>query len=243
MNATGLILRDFDKVPVGSIPGVPAMGDQFTLTDAEIEERFIEQQASRSSLLDIRKANYDTLKSFNQNPYPLCWAFSSTKAAMYCRAIAGLPPVILSPWYVAGNVVNWRSTGYYGAASLRFIIEHGAPAMEKCPRYARSAVTSDAAQNAELHKVTEWWDGSDNRREMQQQLKSVLVMGIPAVVDLPSMAHSMCAIAIASLNPLVILYDNSWAQIEHPEGLHIGRGADTQPGGLVIPRVSTVSPN
>lgn len=237
---TGLIPRDYSAYPVGYLAFAPAFPDDQLIPESDWPALWAEQQANQASLLNLRQANYDTLKSLDQNGYGLCWAFSSTKATMYVRAIMGLPLARLSAWYVAGMIKGWRDQGGWGAASLEFIVQHGVPLMEKCPKYSRSAVAADAADNAELHKVTEWWDGSDNPTLAQKQLVSSLLRDIPCVVDLNDMGHSMCAIAIGNLNPLEIIYDNSWGD-QGEQGLYRGRGARARPDGLVIPRVSIPS--
>ncbi len=69
---------------------------------------------------------------------------------------------------------------------------------------------------------------------------SMLLRGVPCVVDLNDMGHSMCAIDIESLNPLKIVYDNSWGE-QGDRGLYVGSGARARPDGLVIPRVTLPS--
>jgi hypothetical protein len=69
---------------------------------------------------------------------------------------------------------------------------------------------------------------------------SMLLKRRPCVVDLNDMGHSMCAIDIDSLNPLRIVYDNSWGE-QGDRGLYVGQGARARPDGLVVPRVVTPS--
>lgn len=169
-----------------------------------------------------------------------CWAFSSTKATMYLRAIANEPLLRLSAYFVAGNVKNWRDEGGYGAESLEWIIKHGAPIEALCPTYRSSNVTNECKANAEFHRVTEWWDGSDSTEQATKQMISCLLRNQPCVVDLNDMGHSMNAIAIESLSPLTIIYDNSWGE-QGDHGLYRGTGARARPDGLVIPRVTLPS--
>jgi hypothetical protein len=169
-----------------------------------------------------------------------CWAFSSTKACMYTRALAGEPPLRLSAWYVAGKIKGWRDEGGWGAASLEFIAQSGVPVLDLCPKYSHSYDTEAAAANGAFHKFSEWWDGSDNPSVAQKQLVSMLLKRRPCVVDLNDMGHSMCAIDIDSLSPLRIVYDNSWGE-QGDRGLYVGQGARARPDGLVVPRVVTPS--
>lgn len=237
---TGLIPRDFKKHPVGCMAFAPAFPDDQLIDSSEWADRLNEIRTTKSGLLDLRTANYDILKSLDQNGYGLCWAFSSTKATMYTRAIMNEPPVVLSAWYVAGIINGWADQGGWGANSLKFIRETGVPAIDKCSKYSKSSVAPDVLESAALHKVTEWWDGSDDPTTAQKQLVSMLLSRIPCVVDLNDMGHSMCAIDIASLNPIKIIYDNSWGE-QGDHGLYVGQGARARPDGLVIPRVSVPS--
>lgn len=238
--STGLIPRDYKSHPVGCYAFAPEFPDSELIPDSEWAARLDENRRTQSGLLDIRNANYETLRSLDQGELGLCWAFSSTKAVMYLRATMNEPPLRLSAWWVAGKVVNWRDQGYWGSASLAQIVSGGVPAESYCPSYRSSYDNAETQANAALHKVTEWWDGSDDPAKAQKQLVSMLLKRIPCVVDLNDMGHSMCAIDIQSLSPLAIIYDNSWGE-QGDRGLYVGTGARARPDGLVIPRVSNAS--
>src|SRR5690349_19632920 len=229
--ATGLIPRNYSTHPVGCYGFAPAFPESELVPEDEWADRLAENRRTRSGLLDLREARYDVLRSLNQGSFGLCWSFSTTKAVMYTRALMNEPPVVLSAWYVAGRIKDWRDEGGWGAAALQLVVETGVPALEECPRYGRSAGQADAEADAAQHKVTEWWDGSDDPRLAQKQLVSMLLKRVPCVVDLNDMGHSMCAIDIESLNPLRIIYDNSWGE-QGDRGLYVGQGARARPDGL-----------
>lgn len=237
---TGLIPRPLKKFPIGCFAYAAEFPDSELIPDSEWSERFEKMRSDKTGLLDLRKEYYDILHSYDQNGFGLCWAFSSTKASAYHRVLSGLTPMRLSAYWVAGQVKGWRDQGGWGAESLEMLVGSGAPVESYCPKYSRQYDTPDARANAALHKVTEWWDGSDNPTKAQKQLVSMLLQGRPCVVDLNVMGHSMCAIDIGSLNPLEIIYDNSWGD-GGEDGLYRGRGAYARPDGLVIPRVVTAS--
>lgn len=239
--STGLIPRDYARHPVGSYAAAPEFPDDQLIPEAEWPERLAELRATKSGLLDLRELYYDFLKSLDQDGLGLCWAFSTTKAVMYVMALMGLPHTRLSAWYVAGMIKGWRDQGGWGAASLEFVVNKGVPAESFCPDYDRRHATPEAAADALNHKVTEWWDGSDNPAKAQKQLVSMLLSRVPCVVDLNDMGHSMCAIDIDSLSPLTIVYDNSWGTNGDPKGLYRGTGPRARPDGLVIPRVTLPS--
>lgn len=238
--STGLIPRDYSRHPVGCYEFAPAFPDEELIPESEWQGLLDEMRRTKSGLLDLREANYETLRSLDQDGLGLCWAFSSTKAVMYLRMLMNQPPLRLSAWWVAGKVVNWRDQGYWGSASLKQIVDAGVPAESFCPGYRSSYDTQATRDNARLHRVTEWWDGSSDPRVAQKQLISMLLKRVPCVVDLNDMGHSMCAIDIASLNPITIVYDNSWGE-QGDRGLYRGTGARARPDGLVIPRVTLPS--
>ena len=239
--STGLIPRDYARHPVGSMAFAPAFPDSELIPEDEWPARLEANRKNKAGLLDLREAHYETLRSLDQDGLGLCWAFSSTKAVMYVRARMNAAMVRLSAWWVAGKVVGWRDQGYWGSASLAQIVKEGVPAESYCPSYKSSYDTPDCRANAATHKVTEWWDGSNDPTLATKQCVSSLLRGIPCVVDLNDMGHSMCAIDIGSLSPLEIIYDNSWGE-QGEKGLYRGRGARARPDGLVIPRVSLPSP-
>lgn len=238
--STGLIPRDFKSHPVGCFAYAPAFPDDALIPESEWPARLAQQKADRASLLDLRTTYYDTLKSLNQNGYGLCWAFSSTKATMYIRATQHGVFERLSAYWVAGKVMNWRDQGYYGAASLGQIVKAGVPLESLCPTYSSRNDTPECQADAATRKVTEWWDGSDDRDLARRQMVSSLLVGIPCVVDLNWLSHSMAAIHIESLNPLTIYFDNSWGEGNN-KGLYIAKGSQAIPDGLVIPRVATAA--
>ena len=239
--ATGLVPRNYRALPVGCLAFAPAFPDSELIPEGEWPARLAENRDTKSGLLDLRERHYDVLRSLDQDGLGLCWAFSSTKATMYLRALMNEPGLRLSAWWVAGKVVGWRDQGYWGSASLAEIVKEGVPAESFCPDYHSSHDTAECRANAALHKVTEWWDGSNDPNQAQRQLVSMLLKRVPCVVDLNDMGHSMCAIDIASLSPLQIVYDNSWGEGDN-KGLYIGQGPRARPDGLVMPRVTLPSP-
>lgn len=236
--STGLIPRDYRLHPVGCFEFAPAFPDEELIPENEWQDRWTAQRGN--SLLDLRNANYEILHSLDQNGFGLCWAFSTTKATMYLRAVANEVLLRLSAYWVAGRVKGWRDEGGWGAESLAKIVAEGAPVEALCPTYRSSNDTAETRANAAFHKVTEWWDGSDSVEQATKQMISSLLRNIPCVVDLNDMGHSMCAIDIERLNPLTIIYDNSWGS-SGDRGLYRGTGARARPDGLVVPRVTRPS--
>lgn len=234
----GLIPRNYDTHPSGYCSVAPTFDPGLIIPENEWESRLKDQQQANASLYDLREANYSVLKSLDQNGKGLCWAFSTTKAMMYIRAVMNAPLEILSAWYVAGKIKNWRDEGGWGSASLDFVAKNGVPLMSMCPSYSRQYDTSEVRDNAALYKATEWWDGTESREQNKKIMISAFLLGLPPVLDLNWMGHSMCGCRLVSINPLVVDCDNSWGESSGTRGLYRLEGTKAVPDGLVIPRVS-----
>ncbi len=237
--STGLIPRDYRSHPSGYLSCAPTFSDALLIPESEWEERLKEQQANKGSLFDLRESKYDTLKSLDQDGLGLCWAFSSTKSVMYLRAIMNEPGVRLSAWWVAGKVVRWQDQGYWGSASLKQIADGGVPSEAKCPAYKQSYDTADVAADAATRKVTEWWDGTEDRDRNRQIMVTAFLLGLAPVMDLNFLGHSMCGCYLESINPLVVYCDNSWGESSGVKrGLYKLTGSEAIPDGVVVPRVT-----
>lgn len=233
--STGGIPRNFKTHPVGCYAEAPAFPDSELIPEDQWADRWNEKMKNQSSLLHIRQDNYDLLQSLFQNGKGLCWAFSTTKAAMYIRKLMGEPDLRFSGWYTAGIVKGWADEGGWGAESLAQGAKNGFATLDEVPSYSSQYATADIAAKAAQRRITEWWDGSDSPSLAQKQAISMLLNDIPCVVDLNVMSHSMCCVWF-TLNPITFIYDNSWGE-QGDHGLYKGQGAYAMPDGLVIPRV------
>ena len=238
--STGLIPRNYGKHPSGYLASAPSFPDELLIPESEWASRLAAQQAAKSSLWDLREANYDTLRSLDQNGKGLCWAFSTVKAVMYLRAIMGEPAARLSAWWVAGKIKNWRDEGGWGSASLAHIVSEGVPEESFCPSYRPPTNNEACSENAKKHRVTEWWDGSESREQNRKIMVTCFLLGMPPVLDYNHMSHSMCGCRLVSVNPLVVDCDNSWGEGNN-RGLLRLEGSKAIPDGLVIPRVTAAA--
>lgn len=234
----GLIPRDYAANPSGCMAAAPTFPSELLVPESEWAARLAIQQANQASLFDMRESNYDVLKSLNQGQYSLCWAFSTTKAVMYLRAVMNADPVRLSAWWVAGKVKGWRDQGGWNQQSLAQIVSAGVPSESLCPSYQSSFDTAATRTDAATRKVTEWWDGSESRDMNRRIMVSCFLMGLPPVCDYNHISHSMCGCRLVSLNPLTIDCDNSWGEGSGTKGLYRLQGEKAVPDGLAIPRVT-----
>lgn len=241
----GLIPRNYRSHPTGYLAAAPAYPSSLLIDEAEWPERLKEQQAKKSSLYDLRNAYYDVLKSLNQNGYGLCWAFSSTKASMYARVLAGLVPFRLAAYWVAGQVKRWRDEGGWGAESLSLIAKSGVPQESFCPNYSSRNDTQEAAANASLHKMQEWYDGSESRDLNRKIMVSSYLLNLPNVKDYNHLGHSMAGCYLESIKPLIVYCDNSWGEIDQfgPRGLYKLTEEEAIPDNIVVAAVTSASRN
>ncbi len=235
--ATGYIPRDYASHPSGCYAAAPSAPDDWLVPPSEQEGRLAEQKARKASLWDLREANYDALKSLNQGQHPLCWAFSSTKSAMYLEAIMGTPTV-LSAFWTAGISNGWRDQGGWGASSTDGLAKVGGVPASACPDFRSSYDNAANRALAAKRKVIEWYDGSEDRSKNTQIMISAFLLGLSPVLDYSWLGHSMAGCYIESINPLVVYADNSWGAIEQygPKGLYKLTGSHAIPDGIVVPR-------
>lgn len=238
----GLLVRDYSMHAPGYAPGVPVYPDELLITDpAEQQKRLDDQIANRSSLWDLRMANYDILKSLDQNGYGLCWNFSTTKSNMYAKARMGGKLIRLAAYWSAGKVKNWRDEGGWGAESAASQGVIGVPEDSFCPAYNRKYDTPEAAANALLHRITTWYDGTENRERNRVIMISAFLLGLAPVLDYNWLSHSMCGCRLMSLNPLTIDTDNSWGETSQygEKGCYRLTGSHAIPDNVVVPAYTT----
>jgi hypothetical protein len=239
--STGLIPRDYRQRPSGYFAAAPTFPSSLMIDEAEWPERLKEQQANFASLWDLREKYYDLLKSYNQNGYGLCWAFSSTKAVAYSQIVMNPGSgVRLSAWWVAGKVKGWRDQGGWGLESTEYIAQHGVPTESTCPAYSSKYDTPTVANEAMLRRVTEWYDGTDSRDQNRHIMVSMFLMGWTGALDYNHLGHSMCGCRLVSIDPLVIDCDNSWGSIDQygEKGCYRLSGSKAIPDGIVVPVIS-----
>ena len=216
---SGYMRRDYGAQPYGSIVSAVPFPDDLLIPEVEWQERLREQKAQKTGLLSLRE--HYGIKSLNQSSHPLCWAFSSTKGVMYCRAKDNQEFKLLSPWYVAGRIKNWRDEGGWSSASIQFIAETGIPTMDLCPSYQRSYDTADTRANAALHRCMKFYEcDSGDRSKRRHQMISGLLLGLAGMADYNYISHAMCLMHLESIGPDKSVCDNSWGDDSGDRGLY-----------------------
>lgn len=238
----GLIPRNYSSHPSGYQSAAPTFDESLLMDPAKYADALAQQQAEKASLFDLREQFYDILKSLNQSRYGLCWAFSTTKAQMYLRAINNEPMAILSAWWVAGMVKSWQDQGGWGAESLDLIAKLGVPLMSECPSYSRQYDNSQVRASAARRKATEWWDGTEDRQSNTAIMITAFLTNQPMALDFNWWSHSVCGCRLVSLNPLTIDIDNSWGEDQGDKGIFRLTGSKAVPDGIAVARVSNAVP-
>lgn len=239
----GLIPRDFDKHPHGSL----AFARAFSLPlipQSEWESRLAAQKAAKAQLSDIRNIsgpNGGPIPSRDQDQKGYCWAHSSTSAALLLRALEHEPYVDFSAFMVACIIKGYQDEGGWGAESLEFIAENGIPDSKFWPQQSmsRSNDNPEMRANAKLHRFTNWMDLDPNN--MKAQLVTCLLLGLPVVSDFNWWSHSVCTIDLVSVNPFQTRIWNSWSDSWSENGTGILEGNKAIPDSALVGITMTVS--
>jgi len=237
----GLIPRDYSTHPEGCFAWAEPFPDSLLVPEDEIDGRLQEMKGMKASLLDLRELYYGTLKSLDQDGKGLCWAFSSTKATMYLFHKMMNAPMVLSAWWVAGKVKHWADQGGWGGESINQIATAGAPLMSFCPGYQSSYDNAACQENAALHKIVKWYEGSQDKDKAFHQQASAHCLGLPCVGDYNFLSHSMCIAWTDSYKSPQAQCDNSWGENAGNKGLYQLQGNKAKPDGLWIPYLVTPS--
>lgn len=234
--AYGLVPRDYSVDPEEMFAGPD---DMPLIAESEWEARIKEQEEQQSSLLHIwRKAdNGKQPPNLYQNGDPLCWAHSSTNAAMVARAAANMPYVALSAYMVAAFANNYRKSGGWCGQSAKTIADIGVCTQKFWPQqqYSKRLDTPEMRANAALHKITEEWRDLarpiHGQRMTVAQVNTCALNNQPQALDFNWWRHSVCGLSIVIVEPgsigRVILNSHGG------DGIKILRGSKAVPSGAI----------
>jgi len=206
----GLIPRNFQHHPVGSYPYAEPFDNSLIIPESQWDDLIKQQEDEQSSLEHLSRAA--GVKSLNQNGQGYCWAYSTTMAVMLTEIKEGKVHVPLSGHMIGCLVKNYRDQGGWNQESLEFAANNGIASQASWPEGSmdRSNDTQIMRTDAQRHRVTEFWDLSDNRATARMQLASLLLLGVPVMIDLNWWGHSVCAIRLMKRNPFTVRIRNSW---------------------------------
>lgn len=211
VGAKGVLPRDFDRVPVGSIVGAPAAA--FTLIPrSEWAERIAEMERTKSRLSDLLER--EGVPCLNQSQTNYCHSNSPALAIMALRAAQNQPFVLLSPASIGGPVTGFRNEGAYISDALRQIISGGCASQEYVPanQIGQSGFKPGWKENALQHKVEEWWDLGRKDSGMFDRVMTMLLSRIPVCVAYNWWGHAVTLIDAVLLKngAFGVRFRNSW---------------------------------
>jgi hypothetical protein len=197
--------RDFSRVPVGSIAGVPAAGEFPMVPREEWPDRISQMEREKSRLSDMIEA--EAIPALNQQHLSFCWAYSLAGAAMALRAQMGLPMVMLSPESVAAPINGFRDGGNYIGEALSWGIGNGIASEQYVPHLAVSQREFQQGweQDAAKHKILEHVDLGQKDGTMFDRLMTILFARLP----IPG-AHNWWRHSTFAADPVMRKVGNKW---------------------------------
>jgi len=134
-----------------------------------------------------------------------CATESTAQSVMVTRAVAGLPHVVLNPWFIYHTTSRGVDRGSAIDDNLEFVRERGIAPMSVWPRSEGwRATPSDEAVDAALDfKIEEFYD-----IQTTEECVSALLLGFPVIYG--ASGHSV--LKIEHLNDREGLDVNSWAE-------------------------------
>lgn len=139
----------------------------------------------------------------DQNGVGSCATESPTGGVMIGRATAGLPFVLLNPWFIYRVTSGGRDSGSSIDENLEFVREHGIAPESLHPRKLgwRAKPSEEAVEAAKSYKIEEFYDVTSI-----DEMVSCLLSGFPVVWG--ANGHAVCK--VAHLNDKEGLDLNSW---------------------------------
>jgi hypothetical protein len=208
----GLIPRNYEKHPVGSLKGIVSAVQMPTIPRDQWAGIVAHKAQARTRLSDQRNRGNKgkTIPSRDQNGRGYCWNHSPVSAHLLHRAKLGLPYVDLSAYAGACIIKNFRDQGGWGAHGLEWMVEHGCPTSKTWPQQgtSRNLVNDAMWKEAARYKVTgviaDLQAAVYDRNLSWDQQVTCLLNNWPTIIDLNWWGHS---IAGADVENGVNLFD------------------------------------
>lgn len=203
--ATGLIPRDFQSFPFGSIyPGL--RGDFKIPSRQERVEKIRWNRANNCSLMQLMRRSKIPPK--NQKQTNFCWANGPTGCVEMIRMLQNEPHVSLSPASLAGPIKGYRNVGGWGGEALEYGIKHG-----WCPStvWGDTAIdprldTAESREARNKYQCSEWVDLPPREWEIMATL--IVFYYTPVALGLNWWGHEVYACDIEENDDT--WFRNSW---------------------------------
>lgn len=191
--STGLLPRDFEKVPVGSVTGSSRFPDNQLIPRDIWVDIIKEKKKNRATLVDIWEAEVNTV--LYQNGLNYCWMYSPCMAMMILRAVQGLPFVLLSASSAAGPASGFRNVGNYISNALKWLKMNGiAPeSLHPMTEISKAKYTPAVKTASKSYMIEEWWEGTN--RDLDAVVSCIL-MDQPVCVGYWWWEHAVTLLSI-----------------------------------------------
>lgn len=236
---SGLILRDFEAEPVGSVPCAPLMKiDPIPRTEWD---RLIKQGEESGSFLD-KLIEFEKLPFKNQQQTNFCPSNAMAMATMIARLAQGQKLENLSPASIACLVTGFQNKGHWPTQVCRIASELGWATTKTWPDNAIDRDLDNEHSRAERKKyqVDEFWDLPPFSFD---HLMTCVLLRIPVATVYMWMTHVVCAIAPKKLatGGYAILHRNSYGPNHNGNGCMLIAEAKAKPDEAIAVRVVTAS--
>lgn len=232
---------DPDSVPK-DLPKPPSLfgdapGQIKEFSDAEILARVQELWERKATLWHLRQtaANGEQMPTLDQNGQGYCWAYSTTRAIMYIRALQNQPYRRLSGHAIGCMVKNFRDEGAWAGLSWKFAAERGVPSVEFWKEKSMNPSNNNAAtwENAAANKIAEgFFDPTIpvyDQNMTKRQRRTLLCLNIPIPSDRNRWSHSTLDHTLVIVDGEVCeMGDNSWTDEWGNKGTYVFQGDNMQ---------------
>lgn len=208
----GLIPRDYNTHPVGSIPravkfNLPIMSRQ------EMKERIKDRAATGNTI--PRYCDKNGVKIKNQKNTNFCWMYATVKCVEIMRVMARMPYVELSATSCAARIKNYANVGGWGYEAINYLTKYGCDPASIWPDdlgtagINRKYDTEQSRKEREKYKVNEFWELQRNNFD---QLVTCVLLNIPVSIGLDWWGHQVAVVdaVILKNGGLGVVIDNSW---------------------------------
>jgi hypothetical protein len=242
-NGTKPRVTNYGAMPYSSVFGMDLIPME------QWPELIAKQEADEASAWHFARRH--KLPVLDQNGLSYCHAFSAVWSAMFARAFARLPHVLLSSSSVGAPVTGYTNSGAYIEQDLTQMVKVGCASVEFVPE--RTTRKSDFKpgweENAALHRVERWTDGDPGN---YNQIGTALLKGYALANGRNFMSHAMVCVRLldlkngmAATNPrrYGVVDWNSWGFSSGDEGCLVFTGSRAWPDEFYIPEAITASDN
>lgn len=210
--STGLIPRDYDKNPLGSLMFASPFPEDEIIPDKDIEGWIKQKEEDESTLLHHWKRGVNVV--LDQNGLGYCHAFSPTSGVMVLREVQGLPFVLMSASSIGGPVTGYRNQGAYIHDDCKQLVSGGISPVAIGGKdiypmtTTKNYMTDEAKALASLNRCEEFWEG-DNRQD--RQVISCLCRDKPVPVGYNWWGHAVTLLWVTLVDGVLYYIGiNSW---------------------------------